>query len=1335
MSHELLDRFERPSVRYGPVPLWWWSGERLDVDRLRWQMRRLTEQGVWQAVVMNLAPTGPLYGALADDPPFMSEEWWRIFAAVVADAEETGFQIWLYDQIGFSGANLQGRVVASDPRHAGRALAQLRVDARGGAELATPLDAEPIGAWVAPRRGAAASVPLEGGIARCGDVDGELVLCFAVTRGFDYFSTEACALLIDSVYGEYERRVGRHFGRGIGGVFQDELPDVPTWSADFAERFRGAYGYDVGSVLPALWGDRLPADAPVDEQLARLHYHRARARFAREAFFDPLSAWLERAGLPCGFDQQSPAREGMPIGGVAHYADYLDTHAGYAIPGSDHWGDAKIHSSLAHAHGHERVWIEAFHSSGWGGTLEETFDWLAPFLRRGANLYDPHAVYYSTRAGWFEWAPPSTCWRQPYWPDYGLFAEAVARLCSVLTAGEHIASTAVLYPTETVQANLTVDGRDLGASRAEEAYLALNGLTPWFAERRGILERAGVDYDVLAPAALDTAVVDGGELVLRGERYRNIVLPAIDMLPARTAALLAELADAGGTVLCAGDAPSRFVDTAPPTVVHPNDAAQGGPAVLSDGPARFARALAEGRIATVPAEEVPPALATGDVHVSADAPVLHRRVGETHLVAAFAHDDRSGTVQPMLSDFDDPWSEGDFDWPTYWHRLSTEGYRFVSPAGRRLTVRLHGVAPTTAQLWDPRTGARSVLPVRATGDGIEVVCDFPGTAALIVVGDELPPATAPHLGEIVGTVALDGAWRVRAESTLDNTWGDLDAPERTGIVPVQVWHFRHRADDGAEHGGAAVPVVATFGPFAELESPSGRRSRLEWSLSRGIRNDPIHDASLGPNGYVPEEFVLIRGAATGERHVLRTTITVPHERGTRLAVGANAARVVRFDGVALETRASGYLTMSPIPEGRTGLLEIELTAEQDGDVRAFFAITTDPDRFERPEWIEAADDPVRSTSVVFALDIDLELDEIVDTRVQLSSEAPSVLVVNGVEVGRQSDFDPYAARRFTRVHPYDLGPVLTVGRNRIEVRCTDIGRPVAVRLDAVPRADGGLGIRTGLHWRATREGQPIQLRPRLQQYEDPRYGCLVPRPHPLQDATWLESGGAHDSVIALVPDVEPRPGRVEELAFDVPLGAVTIDVPTTVPFDAVGEGVTRDGSRLSFATPARHGAQVTLRFRPVDGRRGGALLNGPLIVHCESAEAELVEWARLGLRSLGGAVHYERPIRVDVPVGGRAILDLGQLRGTAGVAIDGARVAGLFAGPWRADITDAVADGRTHTLTVTVRGTLAPYLEAASPTAAVMAGQTVQGLFGPVRIELRDGKIMGGTVVPQEGAR
>jgi hypothetical protein len=54
-------------------------------------------------------------------------------------------------------------------------------------------------------------------------------------------------------------------------------------------------------------------------------------------------------------------------------------------------------------------------------------------------------------------------------------------------------------------------------------------------------------------------------------------------------------------------------------------------------------------------------------------------------------------------------------------------------------------------------------------------------------------------------------------------------------------------------------------------------------------------------------------------------------------------------------------------------------------------------------------------------------------------------------------------------------------------------------------------------------------------------------------------------------------------------------------------------------------------------------------------------------------------------------------------------------GPWRTEVTDALRDGENE-LEVLVRGTLAGYLDDASPTTAVAAGQVRTGLFGPVHI-------------------
>src|SRR4051812_22197371 len=115
---EFISQFTQPDPRFSPAPIWWWSGEKLEIGRLRWQMNQLSSMGIQNVVILNLAPSGPLFGSDADDPPFLSEPWWRIFGQVCHHAREIGMSIWFYDQIGFSGANYQAELVAAHPEFA-----------------------------------------------------------------------------------------------------------------------------------------------------------------------------------------------------------------------------------------------------------------------------------------------------------------------------------------------------------------------------------------------------------------------------------------------------------------------------------------------------------------------------------------------------------------------------------------------------------------------------------------------------------------------------------------------------------------------------------------------------------------------------------------------------------------------------------------------------------------------------------------------------------------------------------------------------------------------------------------------------------------------------------------------------------------------------------------------------------------------------------------------------------------------------------------------------------------------------------------------------------------
>src|SRR5690606_21907869 len=80
-----------------------------------------------------------------------------------------------------------------------------------------------------------------------------LRLAYVIERGFDYFNAGACRRLLDTVYGEYEKRASQYFGKSIAGSFQDELPSLPSWSRDFLARFRQRWGYSIEPLIIALW--------------------------------------------------------------------------------------------------------------------------------------------------------------------------------------------------------------------------------------------------------------------------------------------------------------------------------------------------------------------------------------------------------------------------------------------------------------------------------------------------------------------------------------------------------------------------------------------------------------------------------------------------------------------------------------------------------------------------------------------------------------------------------------------------------------------------------------------------------------------------------------------------------------------------------------------------------------------------------------------------------------------------------------------------------------------------------------------------------------------------
>src|SRR5690606_32364325 len=157
------------------------------------------------------------------------------------------------------------------------------------------------------------------------------------------------------------------------------------------------------------------------------------------------------------------------------------------------------------------------------------------------------------------------------------------------------------------------------------------------------------------------------------------------------------------------------------------------------------------------------------------------------------------------------------------------------------------------------------------------------------------------------------------------------------------------------------------------------------------------------------------------------------------------------NGAPVAVEEEGYLSLTPV-ELRAGKnrIDVHLVTERAGSLRGYWALVQEPERFRRPEWIEAPGEPVRDGRVLFTYSLELPFAP-EEATVQVAGTAPCRLLVNGEEAGRQGSFESYGVT--ARVQPYAVRN-LRQGVNQIAVEALEQKRPAAVLVDGVARAGG-----------------------------------------------------------------------------------------------------------------------------------------------------------------------------------------------------------------------------------------------------------------------------------------
>jgi len=1302
----------------------------------------MREGHIYNTVILNLAPTGPLYGSQPDDPPFFSERWWAILRRVLERGRSRGMRVWLYDQLGFSTARIQERLMEREPAWRAQELRVVEQDVQGPITVRMHAPGRAVAACAVRLNTEGRPEPPIAHISSsltAGHLQKQLpegrwrvMLFYETPGGFDYMSRWAAGKLLNFVHGEFERKLGKYLGSTIPGTFQDELPPMNRWTRRFLEEFRKRKGYDLRPYLPMLWYDLGPKTAMV-----RCHVADVRSTLLEEAFFKPLYEWHQRHGMICSYDQMT--RDADPIEGSRMYGDYMRTMRWFQAPGNDQTGLSRPHSSLAHLYRRPRVWLEGFYNSGWGQTLEELSQRIHEFYAQGSNLYNPHAWYYTTLGGWWEWAPPCTSFRQPYWRHYPLFADYVTRLSYALSRGSHVCDIAVLYPSPTVHAGGTYAGTyDSRARRGRDTYRDVCSH----------LEALGVDYDILDEASLLRANVQKGRLQIADEGYRCVILPSVTTLPRSGMANLSRLSTSGGIVAAVGSLPSASPEVGDGDSVIQSSVAQmfgTAQATSADGVVVRRGVLYSRQDAAALLHAVVDRLPK---HADGVERYIHRRIAGADLyflLDGTAPRKRvvlrgSGTAKVLL-----PWTG----------RILSAATAPMGTTHTAVTLNFTESRGLFVLLGSPSAApAPTPAPVRRAPPGTPVPA-----SAVSATDSRKSPTGTPFV------LTLPNEWASKLIDTLDNRWGDFALPPSPGAPAPECRRFLYReersAADGIEAGWhlPTVPqegwqgVTATFGTYWWITRPDVGERNLklpgpddgDWrpdpavwqpavfSLKYGIEKNPVYSEWLGPKGRVPDEYLDFGRAPAGTVRFATTFVHVDQPCDVRIRCGQGDARVavngrwLPADKPLVAHLLTGY-----------NALTVQVRHPASGILRTYVHVGPADDGAEAPMWIwsaqrgDVSDAYVRKT---------FTLDEVPRQAVlSITADNGYEVFVNGVRVGRDVGS---GTEVWSKAERYSVVRQLRRGKNVIAVHGMNLGGPAGlIAILSWPerpvRERGWRRLVTDDTWRVTTTRPRGDIVWTALNFDDRswpqatvvgRYPCepwgIVAGLRRAEPAILPESGWLNREVLPWVQGLilDPRPGIAKPVGwyrFRTPPGCTAMWLPIVGRHRVFVEGrecgVAEDGWCDIPADLQGPSLAVAIRVEQAAGRYEGAAFRAPVRFQVDAGTIRLGNWADQGLPQYSGGVQYAQTFELPASIAGSsAWLDLGRVRGTAEVTVNGKTAGVRVWRPYTFDLTGLLRSG-SNRLEITVYNTLGPYFGAGYPTPYVYPGQEVSGLFGPVRI-------------------
>ncbi len=755
-----------PPRQYCSAPLWVWN-DMLTEKQVVGTLRDLAGQKVKQVFVH------PRPGLMT---PYLSEEWFRLWKAALKEAERLDMNVWIYDENSYPSGFAGGLVPEAMPESRGRGLVIKEQESPG------KLDENTVAAFRLTERGyvnvygvaeAGALLPrgryLVASIRRAGAspwYGGK----FYVDVMYPGVTEKFLAITMDA----YTREIGEHYGKRVPGVFTDEPHLAPAgglpWTDDLPEVFEKRWGYSLIENLPSLV-------QPVgDFKQVRHNYIQVLLELFIERWAKPYYEYCERQNIEFTghyWEHEWPNCLRSPDN-MAMYAwhqrpaiDTLmnqyreDTHAQFGNVRA-----VKELSSVANQLGRKRTLCETYGAGGWDLRFEDMKrigDWIYAL---GVNTLNEHLSYITIRGARKRDHPQSFSYHEPWWKAYHVMAEYFNRLSLIMSQGEQINRILVVEPT-------TSAWMYQGDSSQREK---LNEIGNQFQEMIMSLEKAQIEYDIGCEDIIARHGSTEGTLLKVGQRaYDTVVLtPLTENLNRRTMDLLDAHLEAGGVVVCCGEAPSRI-----------------------DGRSsnRGTEAARRSDWKQVEASEMPQMLMAG----SKDGFTIERDKDDKGIL--------------------------------FHHRRAIEDGEFLLLVNTSIDVPSVGVIRSTARCverWDPTTAEISIYPFEKAGAGVRAHFELPPCGSLLLFLSKKTYEPVIEAEKSVKVIASRGESEVSPieENVLTLDYVDITAG---GQTKKNIYFYQASQFAFAENGMARNPwdsavqfqdelVKKTFGPGSGFEA-------------------------------------------------------------------------------------------------------------------------------------------------------------------------------------------------------------------------------------------------------------------------------------------------------------------------------------------------------------------------------------------------------------------------------------------------------------------------------------------------------------------------------------